>query len=290
MGLNESFSAVSTAPAPDTVAAVTYAPPPDPSGTVPNPPTPAPPPPPPPPPNLMAPPSGSTASHVPVGSGTLHRVGKLATATVALTSVTAALSVVTIWASRAARDDARALLDDTISTEEFVEQAAPYLLMSVVQAVATAATAVLTIIWMFRIARNHRTLHRGGTWGPGWAIGGWFLPPLLFVIPALMFRELWKASDPDVDVGGDWRANPTSPLIPLWFVLYSLLPLSLLIGQSAGGLSLGATENDLAQQVLDGQNMTIASAAVSVAGAIVYIMFVRGLTDRHCRLTGESRA
>jgi hypothetical protein len=197
------------------------------------------------------------------------------------------MSVLSIWASRSARDDARALLDGAISSEEFVEQAAPYLLMSVVQGVATMATAVVTMIWMFRIARNHRTLHRGGTWGPGWAIGGWFLPPLLFVIPTLMFRELWKASDPEIAIGGDWRKNRTNPLIPLWFVLYSLVPVGLLVGQSAGGMSLGASEHDMAQQVLDGQDTTVVSAAVSVAGAIVYILLVRGLTRRHCRLTGE---
>ena len=193
-----------------------------------------------------------------------------------------------IWASRSARDDAQDLLDGTISTEEFVERAAPYLLMSVVQGVATVATAVITMIWMFRIARNHRVLHRGGTWGPGWAIGGWFLPPLLFVIPALMFRELWKASDPDVPIGGDWRGNRTSPLVPLWFVVYSLVPLGLLVAQSADGVSLTASEQDMAQQVLDGQGTTILSAAVSVAGALVFVLLVRGLTDRHRRLTGEA--
>jgi heme/copper-type cytochrome/quinol oxidase subunit 2 len=224
----------------------------------------------------------------PAGPSALQRVGKLANATVVLTSITAALSVVSIWASRSATDDAQDLLDGAISTEEFVEQAAPYLLMSVVQAVATAATAVVTMVWMFRIARNHRTLHRGGTWGPGWAIGGWFLPPLLFVIPTLMFRELWKASDPDVAIGSDWRSNRTSPLVPIWFVLYSLLPLGLLIGQSAGGISLGASEQDMAQQVLDGQSMTVVNAVVSVAGALVYVLLVRGLTHRHRRLTGET--
>jgi len=234
----------------------------------------------------MAPPAAG-ASNRPVG-GPLLRVGKLATATVVLTGGAAAMSVLSIWASRSARDDARALLDGAISSEEFVEQAAPYLLMSVVQGVATVATAVVTMIWMFRIARNHRTLHRGGTWGPGWAIGGWFLPPLLFVIPTLMFRELWKASDPEIAIGGDWRKNRTNPLIPLWFVLYSLVPVGLLVGQSAGGMSLGASEHDMAQQVLDGQDTTVVSAAVSVAGAIVYILLVRGLTRRHCRLTGEA--
>ena len=233
----------------------------------------------------MAPPGGQP---VPTASAVLHRIGRLSTATLALTCTVAALSLVSIWASRAARDDARALLDGTIDTEQFIEGAAPYLLMSVVQGVATVATAVVSMVWMFRIARNHRTLHRAGTWGPGWAIGGWFLPPLLFVIPTLMFRELWKASDPDVAIGDDWRRSPTSALIPLWFVLYSLVPIGLLIGTNAGGLSLGATETDMAQQLLDDQRLTVLSAVVSLAGAIVYVLLVRGLSDRHRRLTGES--
>lgn len=233
----------------------------------------------------MASPHGRPA---PTTSAALHRVGRLSTATVALTCTVATLSVVTIWASRAARDDASALLDGTIDAEQFIEGAAPYVLLSVVQGVATIATAAVSMVWMFRIARNHRTLRRDGTWGPGWAIGGWFLPPLLFVIPTLMFRELWKASDPDVAIGDDWRRSPTSALIPLWFVLYSLLPIGLLIGQNAGGLSLGATETDMARQLLDDQRLTVLSAAVSVAGAIVYVLLVRGLSDRHRRLTGES--
>lgn len=236
----------------------------------------------------MAPPTGSAA---PVGTGgALHRVGKLSTAIVILTAVAGALAALSVWASEAARDDARDLLDGAISSEEFVEGAAPYLLMSTVQSVATVATAVVTMIWMFRVTRNHRALHRGGTWGAGWAIGGWFLPPLLFVIPMLMFRELWKASDPDVPIGGDWRHGRTSPLVPLWFVLYSLVPLGLLVGESTGGVSFNTSETAMAQQVLDGRGTAIAGAAVTLAGAIVYILLVRGLTGRHRRLTGESRA
>lgn len=235
----------------------------------------------------MAPPTGASA---PVGTGgALHRVGKLSTAIVILTGVAGALAAVSVWASEAARDDARDLLDGAVSNEEFVEGAAPYLLMSTVQGVATVATAVVTMIWMFRIARNHRSLHRGGTWSAGWAIGGWFLPPLLFVIPTLMFRELWKASDPDIPIGGDWRHGRTSPLVPLWFVLYSLVPLGLLVGESTGGVSFDTSETAMAEQVLDGRGAGIVSAAVTVAGAIVYILLVRGLTDRHRRLTGESR-
>lgn len=223
-----------------------------------------------------------------MGSVPLQRVGKLATAVVALTATSAVVSLITVWASQAAQGDAEALLDGTIDTDEFVERAAPYLLMSTVQAVATLATAVVTMIWMYRIAKNHRTLHRGTTWGPGWAIGGWFLPPLLFVIPFLMFRELWKASDPAVPIGGDWKSGRVSPVVPVWFLLYSVIPIVLLVVQSSSGFNLGASERDLAQQIIDDQQATAVGAVVALAGAAAFIVLVRGVTARHRELTGES--
>lgn len=236
--------------------------------------------PPPPPPHLVAP-------HGAPPRPALARVGALATAVRAVTGVAAALALVSIWATAAARDDARAFLDGTISRNEFVERAAPYLLMTTVQGVAVLATAVVSMVWMYRMARNHRALHRGGTWGPGWAIGGWLLPPLVYVIPTLMFRELWRASDPDVPIGGDWRSRPTSPLVWLWFVLYSIAPLGILVAQGTGGLSLGASERELAAQIVDDRAITTAGSLLTVAAAVVYVLLVRGLTGRHRRLTGE---
>ena len=66
-------------------------------------------------------------------------------------------------------------------------------MIGVAQGALQIAAAVVVIIWMYRLAWNHRALHRGGTWGPAWAIGGWFLPPIVYVIPTLMLHELWKA-------------------------------------------------------------------------------------------------
>lgn len=221
----------------------------------------------------------------------LHRIGRLTTASVVLVCVSAAVTLLSILTLGAAQDDAQALLDERIDVDEFVEGALPYLLMSVIQAVATLAAAIVTMIWMYRIAKNHRTLHRGGTWAPGWAIGGWFLPPLLFVIPFLMFRELWKASDPDTPIGADWKSNATSPIVPAWFVLYSIVPIALLIAQGGGGLSdFGASERDLAQQIVDGQAATIASGLVAAAGAAAFVVMALGLSRRHRLLTGESTA
>ena len=221
--------------------------------------------------------------------GGLYRISRLSIAAIVLVCVSAAVTLLSIVTIGAAQDDAQALVDDRIDVDEFVQGALPYLLMSLVQAVATLAAAIVTMIWMYRIAKNHRTLHRGGTWGPGWAIGGWFAPPLLYIIPLLMFRELWKASDPDTPIGADWKSNSTSPIVPVWFVLYSLVPIVLLASQSAGGLSgFGASERDLAEQIIDGQTATSVTALAATAGAVAFVVMASTLSRRHTQLTGES--
>jgi len=162
-------------------------------------------------------------------------------------------------------------------------------LIGVAQGALQLAAAVLAIIWMYRIAWNHRALHRGGTWGPPWAIAGWFVPPIIYVIPTLMMNELWKASDPDVPVGGDWRSRPASPLPFVWFVLYTAGPLISFASQSGGVLSqLRGSEETIAETITGGQTVDIIVAIVTVASAIVFVMLVRQLTDRHTHLTGEA--
>jgi hypothetical protein len=221
----------------------------------------------------------------------LKRVNGIARAAMILVGVAGGVAVATVPVGRSVVDDAERFLDGETTDTEFVEGIAPYMLLGVVQIIAIAASAVLVMIWMFRLAANHRTLHRGGTWGPGWAIGGWFLPPLLYIIPFLMFRELWKASDPDVPVGGEWRQGPISPLVTIWFVVYSIVPLGMIAVQSNDTFSgLGGDERDLAQQIVDGGASDAIAAAIAVAGAVAFILLARQLTRRHQRLTGEISA
>lgn len=242
---------------------------------------------PPPPPDLHAP----SYQYAPqVASAPLKRVGGLSRAAMILVGLGGSLALISVLAAVSVEDDARAFLDGETTNDEFLEAIAPFVLVSFVQVIAIVASAVIVIIWMYRIAANHRAMHRTGTWGPGWAIGGWFLPPLLYIIPYLMFRELWKASDPAVPAGGDWRSRPVSPAITAWFVLYSVIPILLLFSQTDDTFtSLGADERDLAESLTETQGATIVSALVTVAGAVAFIVVVRQLTERHRRLTGELR-
>lgn len=246
-------------------------------------------PPPPPPPGLTAPPGYVGYSTGPIGSVALKRVSGISKAVIALVASAGILGLLEPVVRRTVRDEAQQYLDGGVSDTRFMEQITGYLLYSVLISIATVTGAVLTIIWAYRVTSNHRALHRGTTWGPGWAIGGWFTPPLLYVIPTLMLREMWRASDPSVPVGGEWRSRPGSPLPYAWFVLYSLVPtvialanLETLVG------SFGGTAEDTADQLTGSSGLAVASGVLAVSGAAVFVVLVQRLTTRHCRLTGES--
>jgi hypothetical protein len=206
-----------------------------------------------------------------------------------LVGVAAAASVGVWLAGLAIVGDAEDFLDERLSLSDFQTSVALYGLMGVVQVAATIAAFVVTVIWMYRLAANLRALQRGNRWAPGWAIGGWFLPPFLYIIPFLMFRELWKASDPDVPVGGEWRSRSVSPLVTAWFVVYS--PLAIVVQGATStttSLELSNSEEALAEQIVDGQTGAALLALVMVVGAALFIAMAHQLTQRHRRLIGEN--
>ncbi|MET9954588.1 DUF4328 domain-containing protein [Streptomyces sp. NPDC006339] len=60
------------------------------------------------------------------------------------------------------------------------------------------ATGIVFIVWFHRLRQN------AGVWapdvpsrGPGWAIGGWFVPIANLWIPRGIAVEIWRASRPD---------------------------------------------------------------------------------------------
>lgn len=240
---------------------------------------------------LPPPPGYAAVAAAPMGSVSLRRTSGVERAAIVLVAISALFGLLTIPVTSSVESDADAFLAGEIDETEFLEQVAPALLTSVVHGLAVIAAAVLVMIWMYRIAANHRALQRATRWAPGWAIGGWFLPPLLFVIPMLMLREMWKASDPEVPpASGDrWKSGASSPLIVVWFVLYSVVPLVISGVQGGGSLAaFGGSEDDLAEQLTGSQTVAIAAAVVALAAAAVFITLTRRLGARHRRLTGEA--
>lgn len=217
---------------------------------------------------------------------------------VVLTAVVAAGTILTTVLSAGVSQDATDFLGGDIDDDAFRDAIAPLNAVQLLVGLATVATGVLTIVWMYRIASNVRAFGRQTTFSPLFAIFGWFLPPgVLYVLPFLVLRELWKASDSstiDASTGaGDdsWRRSGDNPTLWAWFVLFGLLPTVLLVVQlgslATGGLPNGDLDS-VAESLEDFGTVSILAGVLNVAAAAAWIMFVRQLTHRHTRLTNEA--
>ncbi len=249
-------------------------------------------PPPPPPPNLSAP-AGYVAyqSHA-TPLGALKRVGGLSKAIVVLTAIVAVATLVTTLLSIGIAGDASDFLAGDLTDDEFRTSLAPLSAVQSIAGVATLATGILTMIWMYRVAVNIRAFGRRTTWHPLFSIFGWFLPPFfLYVIPFLVLREQWKGSDPIVDGTDGWKADEDNRTLWGWFAFYGLLPLVLFVAQigSVASAGLGTGDVETVAESLDQVSALTFMSAVSVIGAAAFwIVFVRRLTGRHVALTNEA--
>ena len=257
----------------------------------------APPPPPrtampPPPPDLSAPAGYVGYDSNPTLNRSLLRVRGLSKAIVVLTSVVAAATVITTLLSIGVAGDASDFLAGKMTDDEFRTSLAPLSAVQSIAGVATLATGIVTMIWMYRIATNVRAFGRRTTWHPLFSIFGWFLPPFfLYVIPFLVLREHWKASDPVVDGTDGWKAQADNRTLWGWFAFYGLLPLVLFAAQigsiTSAGLGTGNVET-VAESLDQVSALTFISAVSVIGAAVFWILFVRRLTQRHIALTNES--
>ncbi len=249
--------------------------------------------PPPPPPNLAPPPGAIGYESGPWGAVQLRRVSGIAKALVILLAIVAVGQLINALLIPGQIDDAEDFLTGRIDEDAYLDEQIGSSAVSLITGAVSLAIIVLSVIWLYRIAANHRALRRQTTFPPGFAIAGWLLPPLLYIIPALMVREHWKAAEPASPPGDEsWRRSPEPVLVWVWFLLYSVVPLVLLFSGSAlffgGGLSSDA--EDLADSIADSETALWLSVISSFLSAIAWALVVRGLTARHTRFTGEDRA
>jgi hypothetical protein len=249
--------------------------------------------PPPPPPGLNAP-----GGYVGFESAEGHRA-RLATIrrharwAIVLTVIAGVGSLVNGLLSASLASDAQDYLDGRITEDEFLDANAIAPVGQLVSAGPMIAAAVFSMIWMYKMSKNVRTLGRSTTFAPVFAVVGWFLPPFLFVVPLLVLRELWKASDPTVPVGAPgWRASGEVPVLYVWFVLYGIVP-AIITFASLGSvidatLDLDTDTQSIAEVTASTNGtLLILGGVVGLAAAGAWAVLVRQLTDRHVALTGE---
>lgn len=257
---------------------------------------------PPPPPNLSPPPGYASAQYAPpppgytayagpgdATTGSLRSIGGLSKALGILMMVFVPLQLLSVASVFTLRDKARQYLAGDITSKDFTDAQAN---VGILAGLLIIPIAVLTIILMYRMADNLRMLGRSDvTWKPGWAIAGWFCPPFaVYAIPWLMFRELWKGSNPQIEPHDpSWKTSAVSPLVNVWWVLYGLVPLAG-FATSAGFVTSFNNFNTrkLAERLDEFWAINATLAVVLAICGVVYLVMIRQLSARHMATTRET--
>jgi Ca2+/Na+ antiporter len=128
---------------------------------------------------------------------------------------------------------------------------------------------VLFVVWQYRHAKNAQRLGQRYGLGPGWAIGGWFIPLANFVLPAMQIFQASKPSFRD-------RWGPRGAGIVIWWaVVFAISTVRLsMIGPTPGYAQFADT-------------FTAGTRLLSVLAAVLCIVMVRSLSRRQDAAMGE---
>jgi multisubunit Na+/H+ antiporter MnhC subunit len=139
------------------------------------------------------------------------------------------------------------------------------------------ATFVLLIVWLYRAAKNNEALGRQNPrLGPGWAIGGWFIPIAWWVIPFIILDDVWRGSDPSVARGDpNWRRSSTLGAIWAWLVTAVIFIVPSAIASSGGDVSPDEPEKVRRDDIL-----RIIGAVGAILASVLAIVVTRRIAAR----------
>ena len=168
-----------------------------------------------------------------------------------------------------------------VSFQELVDADDAVTALSGLHFLLLVAIGVVLIIWQFRHAKNAEVLGATGGLGPGWAIGGWFVPLANLVLPVLQMFQSSKASD--VAARQQGRPPKGSALVLVWGVVWGLG----LVLLGAGGALAPAGEDvqfdNFEQDVRDLESSDRSAAAghiILIPAAILAIVMTQSLTKK----------
>lgn len=140
---------------------------------------------------------------------------------------------------------------------------------------AFAVSGMLFLLWFHRAYSNLTRLGISGLrWGPGWAVGAWFVPILNLFRPPRMAADIWRGSDPALPAQARLSRGMTPGLVASWWLL-------LLVGAVVGRLAATLESHAGTPAALrTAVTAALVSHAVTIGAALLAIAVVRSITTR----------
>ncbi|MEU1277750.1 DUF4328 domain-containing protein [Streptomyces sp. NPDC005805] len=197
----------------------------------------------------------------------------LGRAVVILLALVAVADVLVIGATYNIRRLMASLLDQPFAevTDRDAELAdSLFLMATVAQILLYVASVVVFIVWFHRVRSNGGVFAPDRfTRGPGWAIGGWFIPFAALWIPCGVAIQTWRASRTDPYAADDHEPRT---LLHLWWAAFVA---SWLASRYADRVWDKA---ESPEQIVSAATAVMAATAVDILAAVLAILFVRRLT------------
>ncbi|MET0886792.1 MAG: DUF4328 domain-containing protein [Mycetocola sp.] len=191
---------------------------------------------------------------------TTTRVAKLAVATEALLIIYGAISVVAIGVQAFGISSITVYMNGydsvfgLLETFDWMTVAA-----SIVSGIAFLATAVLWLLWQYRVAKQFSVETQSSA---GWHVGSWFVPIISWWVPYQNISDLWRA------VG---RSRPVWQIV--WWLSWLAGNVALQIANS-----LYTRAQDL-EQLRIAASVTITGQGLMMIAASLAWLIIRGITQ-----------
>jgi hypothetical protein len=218
----------------------------------------------------MPPPEHAFHAYPPTTSGDIRPLGGLAVATSIMLGLA---SAVALFGAVPLFQRAKVAAEYTLGSPIGPLDSADNLVFTqlIIMVLVVLATAIVFIVWQYRYAVNAVTLGGPIGLGPGWAIGGWFIPLANFVLPFLQVRQSTKAS-----------LGKVPAVVTFWTIAY----IAGLVIQAAGSTTRPKKTDTFtsAQAVFDAfakaDRISAVGMIVYAAAGVIALLMVRSLTVR----------
>ena len=213
-------------------------------------------------------------------------LGGLATAATVLLGVMAVLALVGLGAhlNRVGLIE-REFRDGGVALEQLEDADDGVAAAAVVYGLGLLGTAAVFITWQHRHAVNADSIAgSAAALGPGWAIGGWFVPCANWLLPGMQLFGASRASDPGLPVQPAAGRGRGSPLVVLWAVMFALGNALALAGWATfpdeDDVSVLADLEDFVSDATLADRMVAAGFVITAAAAVLAAVMVQSLSRR----------
>ncbi|WP_419854016.1 DUF4328 domain-containing protein [Candidatus Poriferisodalis sp.] len=143
---------------------------------------------------------------------------------------------------------------------------------------------VLFVVWTLKAHRASGQLWPyDRRWRPAWAVGGYFVPILWFVIPPKVLAEIHRIADAERAGGrvtSSWTERRTPPLLVTWWIAFAYASVAGGIAATVIETSYIVPRSDRITTVQSAYGWSISANLVAAASAVMAAVFVSRLGRR----------